>query len=156
MKRALELDALDRRIIDRLAVDARSSNREIARELDVTEGTIRARIKRLLEEKVIRITAITNISRLHNPVLAYLWIEVDASRAADSVAKALAELPEIVFVSTMLGRCDVLAMTLVEDGDQLTRFLHGTIDRIPGIHRTQYTLAHQFVKHDHRWTAIVE
>ena len=44
----------------------------------------------------------------------------------------------------------------VEDGDQLTRFLHGTIDRIPGIHRTQYTLAHQFVKHDHRWTSLVD
>jgi Lrp/AsnC family transcriptional regulator for asnA, asnC and gidA len=152
----LQLDDLDRKIIDRLSRDARTSNREIARELDVTEGTIRARIKRLLEERIIRITAITNVSRLRNPVLAFLWIEVDSSRDAKGVAAALADLPEIVFVSTMLGRCDVLAMTLVEDGDQLTRFLHGTIDRIPGIHRTQYTLAHQFVKHDHRWTSLVE
>jgi Lrp/AsnC family transcriptional regulator for asnA, asnC and gidA len=152
----LQLDELDRKIIDRLSRDARTSNREIARELDVTEGTIRARIKRLLEERIIRITAITNVSRLRNPVLAFLWIEVDSSRDAKGVAAALADLPEIVFVSTMLGRCDVLAMTLVEDGDQLTRFLHGTIDRIPGIHRTQYTLAHQFVKHDHRWTSLVD
>jgi Lrp/AsnC family transcriptional regulator for asnA, asnC and gidA len=153
---AIQLDELDHKIVARLSQDARSSNREIARELDVTEGTIRARIKRLLEDKVIRITAVTNIERLHNAVLAYLWIEVESTRAADGVAKALAALPEITFVSTMLGRSDVLAMTRVPDGDALTRFLHGTIDRIPGIHRTQYTLVHQFVKHDHRWTAIVE
>ena len=47
-------DELDQKIIDRLFVDARSSNREIAREFGLTEGSIRARLKRLLEAKAIR------------------------------------------------------------------------------------------------------
>jgi Lrp/AsnC family transcriptional regulator for asnA, asnC and gidA len=152
----IELDELDQRIIDRLAEDATLSNRKIARDFGLTEGTIRARLKRLLEAKAIRVTAVTNVARLRNPILAYLWIEVDAACHVDTVAKVLATLPEITFVAVMLGRCDVLAMTLVEDADGLTHFLHGTIDKIPGVHRVQYTLGQQFIKHDFRWCAIVD
>jgi Lrp/AsnC family transcriptional regulator, regulator for asnA, asnC and gidA len=152
----IELDDLDQRIIDRLAEDATLSNRKIARDFGLTEGTIRARLKRLLEAKAIRVTAVTNVARLRNPILAYLWIEVDAALHVNTVAKVLSTLPEITFVAVMLGRCDVLAMTLVEDADGLTRFLHDTIDKIPGVHRVQYTLGQQFIKHDFRWCAIVD
>lgn len=154
--KTIELDELDQRIIDRLAEDATLSNRKIARDFGLTEGTIRARLKRLLENKAIRVTAVTNVARLRNPILAYLWIEVDATFHVNAVAKALSTLPEITFVAVMLGRCDVLAMTLVEDADGLTRFLHDTIDKIPGVHRVQYTLGQQFIKHDFRWCAILE
>ncbi len=41
------LDELDRRIVEVLTVDARVSNRRIAAQLGVTEGTIRGRINRL-------------------------------------------------------------------------------------------------------------
>jgi len=152
----ISLDDLDRKIIDRLAHNARASNREIAREFGLTEGTIRARLKRLREAKAIRVTAVTNVDRLRNPLLAYLWIEVESAAQMNEVAEALAKLREITFVATMLGRADVLAMTLVESGDDLARFLHSTIDQIPGVHRVQYTLGQKFVKHDYRWCAIVD
>lgn len=150
------LDELDLRIIDRLGADARVSNREIAREFGLTEGTIRARIKRLLAEKVIRVAAVTNSARLRNPILAYLFIEADSAAHVDGVARALAELPEISFTATLLGRADVLAMTLVENGAQLTDLLHRTIDSIPGVHRVQYSLGQNFIKHDFRWCTLVD
>ncbi len=152
----IPLDDLDRRIIDRLSHDARISNRELGRELDLTEGTIRLRLKRLLENKVIRVTAVTNASRLSNPFLAYLWIEADKAADIQALAERLAEIPQIGFVSTMLGRADVLAMTLVADGAQLTDFLHSTIDRIPGVRRVRYSLGQNFIKHDYRYCALVD
>src|SRR5687767_8112537 len=112
----IPLDELDLKIIDRLSREARVSNREIGREFGLTEGTIRSRLKRLLDNKVIRVAAVTNANRLRNPILAYLWIEADTSRDIHPLAERLASLPEITFVSTMLGRADVLAMTLVENG----------------------------------------
>jgi Lrp/AsnC family transcriptional regulator, regulator for asnA, asnC and gidA len=151
----VELDELDRKIIDRLSNDARTSNREIAREFGLTEGTIRLRLKRLTEQKVVRVTAVTNIARLRNPVLAYLWIEVDTAHQLQAVMSALAELPEITFVSSLIGRADILAMTLVRDGAHLTRYLHQTVDQIAGVHRIQYSLAHRFLKHDFRYTSIL-
>jgi Lrp/AsnC family transcriptional regulator for asnA, asnC and gidA len=152
----LELDTLDRQIIGRLAQDARISNRAIARDLAVTEGTIRARIKRLLDEKVIRITAIANVDRLTKPLVALLWIDVEHSADVPQVGSALATQTQISYVATMLGRCDVMAVALVEDGDQLIAYIHQTIDRIKGVHQVRYTLVHQFVKHDYRWTMIIQ
>lgn len=152
----IALDELDHRIIERLSHDARVSNREIGREFGLTEGTIRARLKRLLDNRVIRVAAITNMKRLPNPVLAYLWIEADTAGDIEDLASTLASLPEIGFVATMLGRADVLAMTLVEDGNQLTEFMHQTIDKIPGCRRVRYSLGQNFIKHDFRWCALLD
>jgi Lrp/AsnC family transcriptional regulator for asnA, asnC and gidA len=156
MTSRISLDELDRKIIDRLSHDARVSNREIGREFGLTEGTIRSRLKRLLDNKVIRVAAVTNANRLRNPILAYLWIEADTAGDIHELADLLASLPEIGFVSTMLGRADVLAMTLVENGSQLTEFLHHTIDKIPGVRRVRYSLGQNFIKHDFRYCVLVD
>lgn len=152
----ISLDELDHKIIERLGHDARVSNREIGREFDLTEGTIRSRLKRLLDNRVIRVAAVTNANRLRNPILAYLWVEADTAADIESVAERLAALPEIGFVATTLGRADVLAMTLVENGNELTDFLHQTIDKIPGVRRVRYSLGQNFIKHDYRWCALVD
>ena len=152
----ISLDELDHKIIERLGHDARVSNREIGREFDLTEGTIRSRLKRLLDNRVIRVAAVTNANRLRNPILAYLWVEADTAANIEGVAERLAALPEIGFVATTLGRADVLAMTLVENGNELTDFLHQTIDKIPGVRRVRYSLGQNFIKHDYRWCALVD
>lgn len=152
----ITLDELDHKIIDRLSREARVSNREIGREFGLTEGTIRSRLKRLLDNKVIRVAAVTNANRLRNPILAYLWIEADTASDIHPLAERLASLPEITFVSTMLGRADVLAMTLVENGNELTDFLHQTIDKIPGVRRVRYSLGQNFIKHDYRYCALID
>ncbi|WP_332818211.1 Lrp/AsnC family transcriptional regulator [Sphingopyxis sp.] len=156
MSTKISLDELDHKIIERLGHDARVSNREIGREFNLTEGTIRSRLKRLLDNKVIRVAAVTNANRLRNPILAYLWVEADSAADIEAVAESLARLPEIGFVATTLGRADVLAMTLVENGNELTDFLHQTIDKIPGVRRVRYSLGQNFIKHDYRWCALVD
>ena len=50
------LDEIDKSIVAHLARDARTSNRQIATELGVTEGTVRARIKRMEEQNAILIS----------------------------------------------------------------------------------------------------
>jgi Lrp/AsnC family transcriptional regulator for asnA, asnC and gidA len=153
MKR-VDLDELDLKIIERLGEDARVSNREIARDFGLTEGTIRARLKRLTQTGTIKVSAVINSAVLKNPVLAYLFVEADSADHVDGVALALAAVPEISFVATLLGRCDILAMTLISNGHQLTELLHSTIDGIPGVHRVQYSLGQQFIKHDYRWCVL--
>ncbi|MBW2056695.1 MAG: AsnC family transcriptional regulator, partial [Deltaproteobacteria bacterium] len=51
------LDATDLRIIDLLQQDGRISNIRIARTLGVSEATVRNRLQKLLEEKVVQIVA---------------------------------------------------------------------------------------------------
>ena len=149
------LDKADRAIVERLSRDARVSNREIAEQLGVTEGTVRARVKRMEEEKQIRITAVTNIDRFKDAALAYIWIEVERSRQTRVVAQKLAEIAELGFVGVMLGRADILAITMVRNTEHLARFVHKRISVIEGVRGTQSTLGVNFVKHDYRMARIV-
>ncbi|GAB5452731.1 MAG: Lrp/AsnC family transcriptional regulator [Halioglobus sp.] len=150
-----KLDETDVGIVERLSQDARISNREIAEELGVTEGTVRARVKRMEEDKLIRITAVTNIDRFRDAALAYIWIEVERSEQTRSVAQALAAIPELGFVGVMLGRSDILAITMVRNAEHLAKFVHQRISAIEGVRGTQSTLGVNFVKHDYRMARIV-
>ena len=150
-----KLDDLDKSIVTRLSRDARISNGHIAGELDVTEGTVRARIKRMEQEKLIRITAVTNIDRFRDAALAYIWIEVERSGQTRSVAEALADIPELGFVGIMLGRSDILAITMVRNTEHLAEFVHQHINSVEGVRRTESTLGVNFVKHDYRMARIV-
>ncbi|MFT4614075.1 MAG: Lrp/AsnC family transcriptional regulator for asnA, asnC and gidA [Bacteroidia bacterium] len=150
-----ELDESDRAIVERLSQDARVSNREIAEELGVTEGTVRARVKRMEQEKQIRITAVTNINRFRDAALAYIWIEVERSDQTHAVAEKLADINELGFVGVMLGRSDILAITMVRNAEHLARFVHKRISVIDGVRGTQSTLGVNFIKHDYRMARIV-
>jgi Lrp/AsnC family transcriptional regulator for asnA, asnC and gidA len=149
------LDKSDLAIVERLSQDARVSNREIAEELGVSEGTVRARVKRMEEEKLIRITAVTNIDRFKDAALAYIWIEVERSGQTKVVAEKLADINELGFVGVMLGRADILVITMVRNAEHLARFVHKRISIIEGVRGTQSTLGVNFVKHDYRMARIV-
>ena len=149
------LDGLDQRIVAQLARDARVSNGHIAAALGVTEGTVRARIKRMEELQQIRLTAVTNIDRFGDALLAYIWIEAERSDEIRGVAEALAQIPELGFVAVMLGRSDILAITMVRNTEHLARFVHTRISAIAGVRRTESTLGVNFVKHDYRMARIV-
>ena len=116
---------------------------------------MRARIKRMEQEQLIRLTAVTNIDRFGDALLAYIWIEVERSKCVGTVAKALADIPELGFVGVMLGRSDILAITMVRNTEHLADFIHRCISPIAGVRRTESTLGVNFVKHDYRMARIV-
>ena len=151
-----KLDEVDEAIVEWLSRDARTSNRKIAHALNVTEGTVRARIKRMEEEKLIRITAVTNIDRFRDGAIAYIWIEVERSSQAQAVAESLAQMDELGFVGVMMGRFDILAVTMVRSTEHLGEFVHQKINVIPGVRRTESTLGVNFLKHDYRMARIVK
>jgi Lrp/AsnC family transcriptional regulator for asnA, asnC and gidA len=149
------LDPADAAIVDRLSRDARVSNREIAEQLGVTEGTVRARVKRMEEERLIRIMAVTNIDRFKDAALAYIWVEVERSGQTRVIAAKLAAIAELGFVGVMLGRADILAITMVRNAEHLAEFVHQRISVIEGVRGTRSTLGVNFVKHDYRVARIV-
>ena len=73
---ARALDAVDRDIVASLWKDARRSNGSIAAELGVSEATVRARIKRMREERAIQIKAVANIERLQRDIAAQHGYEI--------------------------------------------------------------------------------
>ena len=147
-------DAVDWQILEHLSRDARMSYREIALALGLAEGTVRGRIKRLQANGMIRITAVTRFAGARQPVMAYIGVRVDLQHIAE-VVDHIANLPFIGFAATMLGRYDILAITIVEDGADLVRLVNDEIMCLDGVRHAETTLAVKNLKYDYRWGRIV-
>ena len=86
-----QIDDVDRRIVEHLSVDGRRSNREIANELGLGEGTVRGRIKRMQENGIIKIMALTSFTGPEPPLLAYIGVRADLKHVAET-AQAIAKM----------------------------------------------------------------
>lgn len=148
----IELDEIDRRIIDRLFADVRVSNRQVARELGVTERTIRVRMKRLIDSGAIRFTALVNLSQAGRR-LAFLWIDTANRKDVRAVLGALERIESLNYISTLFGRADILVLAMFQDRDELDRLIHEQIYRINGVARVTQSVCERFIKHDHHLLA---
>jgi Lrp/AsnC family transcriptional regulator, regulator for asnA, asnC and gidA len=136
------LDELDRRIVAALARDGRRPYRDIARELDVSEGTVRFRMARLQEEGLIRVTAVGSPLALGVEVYAMILIRVKPGHVSEA-GRILSGYPNVRFVSAAFGSIDLIIQTLHRDARDLHRFVSEELpSRIPAIVSTEtYQLA---------------
>ena len=149
------IDDVDRQILEHLSRDARMSNREIAQELGLAEGTVRGRIKRLQESNTIKIMALTSFTGAEQPMLAYIGVRADLAHVAET-ARTIARLPFVRFAATMLGRFDILVITIVKDGNELVSLVNEQIMTLPGVKHADTTLAVKGLKYDYRWGRILD
>lgn len=147
-------DAVDWQIIEALQLDGRMSNREIARRLGLSEGTVRTRIRRLEQQQMIRITAVTSVFALRMTAAAHVGVAVERDRLYE-VADALRQIPEVRFVAITLGQYDIVLNVLVETREELLRLLSDRIATIPGVRRTETTETLSAVKHNFMLNQIV-
>ena len=150
---APQLDDLDRQLIEVLARDARVSNRKIAIDLGVTEGTVRGRIKRLQQDGLISFTAITSFGLADSARMAFIGVEVNVSEAR-SVAERIAELPSVNAVMITMGRFNVLAICLFNSLDSLLELASDQILSMPGVHHVETSIAVKTVKYNARVVRI--
>jgi Lrp/AsnC family transcriptional regulator for asnA, asnC and gidA len=131
--RPIELDALDRGIIEALRKDGRMNNSAVAAELGVAEGTIRQRIKKLLDTGAFRVAGMLNPQILPDHQMCVIGLKVDESRHLEQRARDVAELPEVRSVAIVTGRYDLLVEVLVSSNQGLIRFLSESLAEVSGI-----------------------
>ena len=149
------IDEVDRKILELLSDNGRRSNREIGSALGLGEGTVRGRIERMQERGIIKIMAVTSFSAQESSVMAYIGVRADLRHVAET-AQVIAKMKFVRFVATMLGRYDILVITLVKDGSELVRMVNEEIMTLPGVRHADTTLAVKGLKYDYRWGRIVE
>ncbi|MBS0378869.1 MAG: Lrp/AsnC family transcriptional regulator [Proteobacteria bacterium] len=147
------LDALDKRIVDLLTVDARVSNRQIAAQLGVTEGTIRGRISRLEEGGAIRLTAVTNVAFSGAPKVVLIGILAQHGELR-AVSQKIAAMPEIRALIVMLGRFDILAVGLFDALEDVIEVANNRILALPGVRHVETSVAVKTLKYDFRAAKI--
>jgi Lrp/AsnC family transcriptional regulator for asnA, asnC and gidA len=130
------MDELDRRIIDILQVDGRASNARIARAVGVSEGTIRRRLRRLIQDGVINVIAVPNLEKMGYDTTALVGLQTDPGRI-DGVAEALAGLDGVHFVALTTGAQDIFIWVALSSSEELGDFLRNRVGVIPGVRRTE-------------------
>lgn len=148
-----QLDELDLQLIDLLSQDARVSNRKIAAELGVTEGTVRGRIKRLQQDRLIAFTAITGFEMEEMSRLAFISVQAEVDRVRD-IASQIAELPQINAVMISMGQFNILAMCLFNELDVLVEVASDSILALPGVHHVETSIAVKTHKYNARMAKI--
>jgi len=152
---AAQLDDLDRQLIDVLARDARVSNRKIAVDLGVTEGTVRGRIKRLQQEGLISFTAITSFGLADSARMAFIGVQTEFSDVRE-IGRRIAELSSVNAVMITMGRFNILAICLFNTLDNLHEVASNQILAIPGVHHVETSIAVKTVKYNARVVRITE
>jgi DNA-binding Lrp family transcriptional regulator len=152
---APQLDDLDRQLIAILSDDARVSNRKIATDLGVTEGTVRGRIKRLQQDKLIAFTAITSLGLENASKLAFIGVQAEVENVR-GIARKIADLPLVNAVMITMGRFNILAFCLFSELDQLHDVASDQILAIPGVHHVETSIAVKTIKYNPRIVRITE
>ena len=146
----ISLDELDYAIIELLRADGRLPYRAIARELGLTEATVRSRVKRLEESGTMRVVAVTDIEAAGYQMLLAIGVQVE-NRSPSDVAADLAKVPEIFSVNVVVGTHDVEVLVVAEDLDALNSLLSQLLSGIAGIRRLTPSLALNVLKNQPDW-----
>jgi len=143
----VSLDELDLRIIELLGRDARVSNRQIAGELGVTEGTIRTRIKDLQDQHLIQFTVVKDFRLAGSPNLVMMGIHAEPGRVP-ALAQELSKIPEIGAVVVLLGRYNLLATGLFTSLMEVNQLIRGRILPLRGVRSVETSVSVQNFKYN--------
>ena len=138
MATKLNLDKLDLQIIQHMIENAEISYADLGKKLFVSGGTIHVRIKKLHEIGIVKGTRLNvDLKQLGYDVIAFIGIYLEKSSLYDAVAKELQKIPEIVRLNYTTGNYSMFAEIVCKDILGLRAVLHGNLQKIKGIERTE-------------------
>ncbi len=133
-----QLDDLDKKILNILIQNAKTSYAEIASQLFVSSGTIHVRVKKMEKMGVITGSKLSvNYEKLGFDVYVFLGIYLERSAYYDEVIAQLKEIPEVISAHYTTGAYSIFAQIICRDTSHLREILHDRIQVIKGIQRTE-------------------
>lgn len=146
------LDQTDLALIRLLREDGRAGNRELGEALGISPGTVRSRIRRLIDAHIMRVTAITDFDAAGNQFFVMLCCQVEG-RPVKDVARDLAQHQQIIAVTIVSGRYDIVASLVAHDRADLARIMAEDLAAVPGISAIESSVALDIVHSTSDWVA---
>ena len=132
----VELDETDWKIISILR-ESHVPNNAVAKELGLSEGAIRQRLKKLKESGVMVVRGMINPDILANQQVAMIAVNVAESALIEKKAAEIAELDHVQSVNITTGRYDLMVEILVDSNKGLVHFLTEQLSRVQGVSSTE-------------------
>jgi Lrp/AsnC family transcriptional regulator, regulator for asnA, asnC and gidA len=139
-ERRFQPDERDWQIIGLLRAGTISSS-AVAEKLGVSEGMVRQRIKRMRDAGVLSLRGLINPDILPDRQIVILGAKVASSRQLAQKAEEVAALPDVLSVSIVSGRYDIMIELLLDSHRGLVRFLTEVLSTVDGIQSTESFVA---------------
>jgi len=145
----VNIDDVDRKILNELMRDSRKSYRAIARRAGVAVGTALNRIRRLEKNGVIKgYTALLDHEKLGYQLTVLAEITVSKGKLLEMEA-AISKLPNTTAVYDVTGMTDALVIAKFHSREELSKFTKSLLS-MPFIDRTNTHVVLTTVKEDLR------
>lgn len=140
---AKKVDETNRQII-RLLQDGRKSFSAIAEELGITENTVRSRVNKLIDDRILSVTGLVNPQYMPSLQVAIMGIKVKTLDLERKAAE-LSELHGVISCAVVTGRYDlILQLELSEDDDcSLLNFFKNELVKVDEISEVETFIVYQ-------------
>jgi Lrp/AsnC family transcriptional regulator, leucine-responsive regulatory protein len=141
------LDKVDYAILRLMQENARISNADIARELNMAPSAVLERVKKLEQKKVIlQYTTRLNPAPLQQKLLAFVFMKASDGVGCSTTSKELAKIPEVQEVHHIAGDDCFLVKIRTADSASLMDLMRNKFSKIPNILSTRTTIVLETVK----------
>ena len=144
------LDQIDCQMIELLQKDGRISNTDIAKEIGLSEATVRTRLNRLIKDKFIQIVAVSNPIKLGFKIVGNIRIHVEIKKM-DRIIKELKNLKPLWFIVQTTGGTGIDTEFVVKSLDELNKLIFEKINKIDGVIKTETSLFLNYIKRQYDW-----
>ncbi len=144
----INLDNTDLQILDLMQANARISNADLARELNMAPSAVLERVKKLEQKKVItQYNAQINPTAVQQKLLAFIFIRTSVGFACcTDTSELLSQIPEVQEVHHIAGEDCFLIKVRVADSASLMELMRSQLKNIPNIASTKTTIVLETVK----------
>ncbi|MEM9841761.1 MAG: Lrp/AsnC family transcriptional regulator [Pseudomonadota bacterium] len=125
-------DEKDESIIAALLEDGRMSNREIARRLNISESNVRQRLKKMSDERRMRLGVICDSTAVGKTVIASGLLKIEMPEA-DAVISKLISMESVGYVSSITGAYNLFTVVQAADIEELNKIYFNEISNISGV-----------------------
>ncbi len=141
------LDQTDLSILKLMQDNARISNADIARELEMAPSAVLERVKKLEQKEIIlQYTTRLNPLALHQNLLAFVFIKAADGLGCSDTANELSKIPEVQEVHHVAGDDCYLVKIRTADSAALMQLMRSSLSQIPNIISTRTTIVLETVK----------
>jgi DNA-binding Lrp family transcriptional regulator len=132
----MELDPVDKELLNLLQADAKLSYADLAKRLGVSTSGVHKRVKRLMDMGVInRFVAVVEPQVVGKKLKAFIGVSTDPGACAE-VKSQLIKRPEVLEIHEVAGEHDLFLKLITDDTLTLNDILH-ELDSIPGVSSTR-------------------
>jgi DNA-binding Lrp family transcriptional regulator len=145
----MQLDAIDRAILNELQHDGRLSNQELAQRVHLSPSACLRRVKVLEDSGVIaQYVALLNPRALGRHGISYTIINLESTQPQqlEAFEQAVRDTPEILDCFYVAGANDYLVRLSYRDAEDLERLHTDVLPRLPGVLRSNSMLVLRTVK----------